>query len=239
MNTQQFSQDLIENGWCLIQAPNYQITDTHLHALQEGYLSDLILDPYSHGNRYRAYAQCQFSDPDTLKFGHFHAYQQTQSYNPDTGGIVREYPLIQHNVLSNPLFLDFINKDISFVKHYGLIGDPSELSIGVHLFRYKATWGSPAYSSPIWLHRDDEDVVFVHLINRSEELMGGDNVIAENSKCIETMFRLENPGDTFVVNHKKLHAVTPIGHPHQEGFSFRDIILVTFQLMETAVVHAK
>lgn len=237
MKNTTYPQELIDNGWCFIPGNHYQAETAHLDTLRKGYLSDLILDPYSNGNRFRAYAQCQFREPDELTFGHFHAYQQTKEYNPDTGGVIREYPLIKKDILSNPLFINVIKDDIAFVKQYHLIGHPSELSIGIHLFRYKATFGSPAYSSPIWLHRDDEDVVFVHLIDRSDTLMGGDNIIAVDGKSIETVFRLENPLDTFVVNHKKYHAITPIGHQDKEGFSYRDIILVTFQLMETAVPH--
>lgn len=232
-----FPQVLHKNGWCFINGECYQANNNDLQDLRDGFLSNLILDPYSNGNRYRAYAQCQYRTPDDLNFGFFHAYQQTEAYNPDTGGIVREYPLIKNEILANPLFRKILMDDIHFVHQYESIGHPSDLSIGVHLFRYKATNASPAYSSPIWLHRDDEDVVFVHLVNRSEKLLGGDNVIAVDSKSIETIFRLENPLDTFVVNHKKLHAITPIWHSDPNGFSFRDIILVTFQRMETAVPH--
>jgi hypothetical protein len=238
MSKMNFPQELSEHGWCFINGNHYPLTqDVHLNSLREGYLSNLILDPYSNGNRYRAYTQCQYQEPEELKFGHFHAYQQTQEYNPDTGGVIREYPPINSKILSNPLFLNIIKDDIEFVKQYHHIGHPSDLSIGIHLFRYKATRESPAYSSPIWLHRDDEDVVFVHLINKSENLIGGDNIIATDGRSIETVFRLQNPLDTFVVNHKKFHAITPIGHQDKEGFSFRDIILVTFQLMEMAVKH--
>lgn len=237
MNIKLHADFLRENGWCFIEGTHYQQSKEHLSSLNMGFQGDLLLDPYSNGNRYRAYTQCQFRGSDELSFGHFHAYRQTKEYNPDTGGVVREYPPIGSDVLSNELFLSIIKKDIEFIKQYQLVGHPSELSIGIHLFRYKASWSSPAYSSPIGLHRDDEDVVFVHLINKSEHLLGGDNVIAKDSKTIETVFRLENPMDTFVVNHEKLHAITPIGHPDKEGFSFRDVILVTFQLMETAVEY--
>ena len=234
-----FTEKLFENGWCYINGSSYSSDLKQLNSLRKHFTNQLILDPYSNGNRYRAYAQCKYSENGDLQFGHFHSYQQTAEYNPDTGGTVREYPLINQEVLQNPLFVQIIQDDMNFVDQYNHIGHPSTLSIGIHLFRYKAFHNAPAYSSPIWLHRDDEDVVFVHLVNRSERLMGGENIIASDNKSIETVFSLINPLDTFVVNHKKYHAITPIGHQSEEGFSFRDIILVTFQKMETATQHEK
>jgi hypothetical protein len=81
------------------------------------------------------------------------------------------------------------------------------------------------------LHKDDENVVFVHLINCSENIIGGDNVIATDAKHMERVIRLERTFDTLVVNHNKLHAVTPVGcrGTNPNDVSTRDIILVTFQ----------
>ncbi|MFU2318743.1 hypothetical protein [Rahnella sp. PCH160] len=48
---------------------------------------------------------------------------------------------------------------------YERIGPLDELTIRHSPVPYEAQCGSPAYSSPVWLHKDDEDVVFVHLIH--------------------------------------------------------------------------
>ncbi len=192
----------------------------------------LTLDPYSPGNRLRAYAQCRINGSNDLTFGHFEAYFQTKSYNPDTGDVVRSYPMIPADVLDNPVFRLLITDDIRFVRKYGEIGDPGETIIGIHLFRYLATPDAPAFSSPVWLHRDDEDVVFIHLLSLSKNAMGGDNIIATDGRHMERVMRLEEPLDTFVVNHAKLHAVTPIWCKDVAGKELqcnRDIILVTFQ----------
>ncbi len=124
-----------------------------------------------------------------------------------------------------------IKNDIAFVNKYKEIGLPSETLIWIHLFRYKATEDAPAFSSPMWLHKDDEDVVFVHLIDSSKNMLGGESLIATDAKNIERVIKLEEVFDTLVVNHKKFHAVTPVGCRaiSSEDFSTRDIILVTFQ----------
>jgi len=71
--------------------------------------------------------------------------------------------------------------------------------------------------------------VFVHLIHASDNMLGGDNLIAPNPKNIERVLRLEALFDTLVVNHDKYHAVTPIGCRQPGETALRDIILVTFQ----------
>lgn len=201
-----------------------------LESLRNNYIG-LQLDPYSPGNRYRSYAQCRLDDAGNLEFGHFSEYKQTKLYNPDTGGIIREYPMIHQEVLRNPIFQALLKDDIAFVNKYKELGDTSDNVIGVHLFRYKATATAPAFSSPVWLHKDDEDVVFVHLIDYSSNVLGGESLIATDARHIERVIRLENVFDTVVVNHKKYHAVTPVGcrAVSEADFSTRDIILVTFQ----------
>lgn len=208
----------------------------HLGNLRCQYI-DLRIDPYSPGSRYRSYAQCKMDQASNLEFGHFIDYKQTPQYNPDTGGTIRMYPMIHQEVLENPIFLALLKDDIAFLNQYGKIGQLDDTVMGVHLFRYLATPTAPAFSSPAWLHRDDEDVVFVHLIDSTKNMIGGDNVIATEVKNIERVIRLENAFDTLVVNHRKLHAVTPVGcRPSQEAdFSTRDIILVTFQKAEIIV----
>lgn len=197
-----------------------------MKALEKAY-REAILDPYSAGSRTRSYAQFQY-DGSQIRFGKFFRYYQTKSYNPDTGGVVRDYPLIAPELLENPIFLKLIKSDIDFVAHYQLLGSISDLEMGVHLFRYNAHPNHPSYSSPIWLHKDDEDVVFIHHLRTSSNAVGGDSIIAPNGKHIEQVIRLSQPLETLVVNHLKFHAVTPIG-TNDEQTAERDVILVTFQ----------
>ncbi|PHM48863.1 3(1)-hydroxy-L-isoleucine 4-dioxygenase HilB [Xenorhabdus miraniensis] len=207
---------------------NKYIKDNYLQELRNGY-NNLTLDPYSLGNRWRGYSQCKQLEDGTLIFGHFTPYKQTKKYNPDTGDIVRNYPLLPKSITENIILQFLLKDDIRFIEKYGKIGNLNNLTIGIHLFRYQAKFDSPAYSSPVWLHKDDEDVVFVHLINSSSNMLGGDNLIASTPKKIERVLRLQNPFDTLVVNHDKYHAVTPVGCSINGEIATRDIILVTFQ----------
>lgn len=86
---------------------------------------------------------------------------------------------------------------------------------------------NPSYGSPLWLHRDDENLVFIHLFNLSANANGGDNLIAYEPKKIDKLIRLINPLDTLLVTKKHLHSVTPIGSS-DDVIAYRDILLITF-----------
>jgi hypothetical protein len=201
----------------------------------KSYFADLELDPYSKGNRFRAYAQFK-RGPGRLEFGKFENYLQTKKYNPVTGGVVRDYPLIAPKILNTATLQGLVEQDIAICEDLPGIPSVDETMNGIHFFRYRADVDTPAYSSPAWLHRDDETVVFLHLVDRSDDLLGGDNVIATSGADIESVLSLDAFLDTLVVNQMKLHAVTPMGTPshYKPGeFVYRDIILVTFQVRET------
>lgn len=208
---------------------DFEVSDIEIDILK-AHFSFMPLDNYSNGNRLRNYIQVSIQNGN-IKYGKFEPYQQSKKYNPVTGGVIRDYESINKKILELEVFNKIIRKDIEIVKNFKKVGLVDEIMIGVHLFRYKAGV-DPAYSSPSWLHKDDEDIVFLHLIDVSDDLIGGDNIIAKNPKKIDYVFKLKNIFDTLVVNHNCYHAVTPMGIPdnYEKGkFLHRDIILVTFQ----------
>lgn len=228
-----YVSDLSNNGWAFIPGEYYagrfggELSMASWHdALRLAY-AELIRDPYSPGNRFRSYIQFSVRNGEIV-FGHYYDYQQTKEYNPDTGGIVRSYPAIHSSLLSDPLFYSLVESDLAFAKQHPKIEDLNHVDMGVHLFRYKATVEEPSFSSPIWLHKDDEDLVFVHHLGTSPGALGGDNLIAPNGRHIEKVLRLTSHLDTLVVDHQKFHAVTPLGAISVEPV-IRDVILVTFQ----------
>ena len=241
-----YQEGLSHNGFCFIPADHYrhlaltkgmpaESMDSSLNRLKTAFGS-LERDPYSPGNRFRSHAQCRMDADERLQFGAYFDYFQTKEYNPDTGGIIRRYKFIHSDLLEDPLFRILLNNDIQFIDRYAAIGPAKKALISIHLFRYKATPGSPAYSSPLWLHKDDEDVVFIHLIDKSENLLGGENLIAQDTKHIDEVLELDECFDTLVLNHLKFHAVAPIGCKSKSkgDFSTRDVILITFQTVKPA-----
>lgn len=223
------ADQLEKNGYCIYELRSHiDCTDKQSKFILKDAFNHLTLDLYSTGNRYRNYIQVSFSANNEILFGKFEDYLQTKQFNPITGGVIRNYPDIDISVLTNKIFLEILNSDIELVNNIKRLPPPSDMLIGIHLFRYRATLKTPSFSSPSWLHKDDEDIVFVHLIDKSESMLGGENIVATDAQSIE---RVNQFLDTFVVNHHKFHAVTPISptQSHQDTYVYRDVILVTFQ----------
>ncbi|MCP1440731.1 hypothetical protein J3D56_004167 [Erwinia persicina] len=229
-------QDLQGQGYAKFNLKNFTdftIAEDELKILKANF-ADMPLDTYSEGNRLRNYIQVAWQNNE-VTYGKFEPYQQTKRYNPVTGGVVRDYQNIGAEILKTALFNKIVKTDIDIVKNIEDMPPVEELMIGVHLFRYNAG-KEPAYSSPAWLHKDDEDVVFMHLVDVSEDLVGGESIIAKHPKRIDRVLRMKKTFDTLVVNHRCFHAVTPMSVPEEyddNAFLHRDIILVTFQKRET------
>ena len=144
-----------------------------------------------------------------------------------TGGAVRRFAPLTAGFRNNPLTQHLLQRDYEIARSTALVDWTRPVIIGLHQVRYHAIPQAPAISSPVWLHRDDEPVVFVHLLNLSACILGGDNLISSGDRRIDRVIRLTQPLDTLVLGQKVLHAVTPIGTNINTG-AFRDILLITF-----------
>uniref|UniRef100_A0A914YNT5 Prolyl 4-hydroxylase alpha subunit Fe(2+) 2OG dioxygenase domain-containing protein n=1 Tax=Panagrolaimus superbus TaxID=310955 RepID=A0A914YNT5_9BILA len=205
---------------------NSKINLDLIEDMQEKY-ANLSKDS-SPGNRFRAYA-CYDWLPNEQKFVKQNTthYFQSKEYNYDDGGKVRLFDPIVEAYLNNPVLKTLIEKDVELAKQTGIIDFESEFQMGFHQIRYKAQGTEPSYSSPVWLHRDDEPLVFVHLFNLSKNVLGGDNLIATDPKTITHIFRLNSPLETLLLTKMPYHAVTPLGSSNGDN-AFRDILLITF-----------
>ncbi|UPJ17482.1 2OG-Fe dioxygenase family protein [Bacillus cereus] len=159
-------------------------------------------------------------------------YFQSKEYNYDDGGKVRQFHSINDSFLYNPLIQNIVRFDTEFAFKTNIIDTSKDLIIGLHQVRYKATKERPSFSSPIWLHKDDEPVVFLHLMNLSNTAIGGDNLIANSPREINQFISLKEPLETLVFGQKVFHAVTPLGTECSTE-AFRDILLVTLSYKET------
>ncbi|ACY15827.1 2OG-Fe dioxygenase family protein [Haliangium ochraceum] len=181
------------------------------------------------GNRLRRYASCRWrSDLGQLTRLADTGYAQSSANNYQDGGRVREFAPMADEDFENPLIRQLLAFDLAFVSASGLLAQHESLSVGLHQIRYRAEGRMPSHSSPSWLHRDDEDLVFVHLFGLSADAIGGDTLIGESHRNLLAMLRLEKTLDTLIVTKKHMHAVSPVGS-RTGAPAYRDILLVTFQ----------
>lgn len=212
-----------ENIFSKFNSSSVKVWDRSLSvAFDEG-----ILDHSSLGNRVRCHTDCKISEEGFFTFGKFKPYLQPLKFDPITGGLIREYADVSRNLLENEVFQSLLMSDIDYVSTNSDIS-PAQCTIGIHLMRYVASSHSPAYSSPPWLHKEKEELVFIHHIRTSEHMIGGDTVIAPNDKEIKQVFKLSKHLDSLVMSHKVFHAVSPMGSSIASS-AVRDIILITFE----------
>jgi L-isoleucine 4-hydroxylase len=134
---------------------------------------------------------------------------------------------IENSILNTNIMQKLIAKDFNVATKINILNLEENISIGIHQIRYLVQNNTPSYSSPMWLHRDDEAVVFSHLFNITNNSIGANFLVAENSTTINQVYFLDKPLDTIVVTQKPLHAITPLGT--KDGMNgYRDIVLVTF-----------
>lgn len=228
--TQKIVTNLAVDGFSFIKPSYYQpgkILADHLKLANETY-HHLPADKNSLGCRYRAYMRYVWSNQhNTLIKSANTTYHQPKEYNSVDGVKQREFSFIQNIFSENSLVKQLIAKNIEIAKKTHLVSFDSSLEVGLHQIRYKAQFNQAAFSSPPWLHRDNEPLVFVHLFNLSPNAIGGDNLVAEDETNITKVIKLKKPLETFVVNKRFMHAVTPLGSQNWSN-AYRDILLVTF-----------
>lgn len=155
------------------------------------------------------------------------SYFQSYGANDSDGGRVRVFPAIDESILENRVFCHLFQCDSTYIDEYCDLVRQEVVNISVHFIRYKANCGGASYSSPVWLHLDDEPLVFIHLIELTRNAIGADSVISEMDSKPTNVLRLSNPFDTLIVDRAKKHAVTPLGAT--QGTAYRDVMLVNLE----------
>jgi len=217
------------NGYAVLDPSYYTdfLSYGDLSSIQASYFS-LASDPYG-GNRYRAYSRFTYDPESKLRSLQVtQNYVQTTKANSSDGGKVRKFPPIEEKIIQLPGIDRLIDFNFKFAVEGGRLDGADLIDIGLHQIRYQPDCDHPSYSSPLWLHRDDETVVFIHLFNLSSSSIGGDNLISRNPTEIEYIVRLSEPLHSLVVDRSVMHAVTPVGAVGKMP-AFRDILLVTFE----------
>jgi len=223
---------LSQHGFQLLNNDTYgmNLADQSINVLKNEF-NHLVLDK-SPGSRYRAYLKLLWNrKTNNVEIAKDQRYYQSYQANNADRGIVREFKQVNKDIFANAAFQQLLEKNKEYISHSKDISRTNDLILGIHFIRYHVEEGKAAYSSPIWLHVDDEPLVFVHLINLSENAIGGDNLIAAHKGEIQGVIRLKNFMDTLVLNRKVRHAVTPLGSVN--GIATRDVILFTVEPIET------
>lgn len=230
----QINKNWEQAGYLMIKADHYldQSTTDSLQALN--YLYETGLQP--DGPRNRAYLKLEwFRKNNEVIVAKNQNYFQSAVNNNADGGKIRQFAKMNADIIELPVLKNILSRNLSIVEQYEPLAQYNHLVLGLHFIQYIAKTGEASYSSPVGLHLDDEPLVFVHLLELTEDALGGDNLIAQLSdQEITNVIRLESPMETLLVNRNCYHAVTPLGS--RNGTAKRNIILFTIEPENTQVM---
>lgn len=197
-----------------------------LREIQESY-AQIQTNNLNKGGRNRAYHRFTLSEKKLT--GSTSSYAQTKEYNETDGGKKRDFPDINEAILNMNLFRKLLTLDIRICAETNLVDFKNNVSIGIHQIRYFATAEQPAYSTPAWLHRDDETVVFIHFLDQSSSVIGGTNYIARSNDEFIKVLHLTEPLETIILSKQHLHSISPIGVKPGSKDAYRDVLIITFE----------
>lgn len=230
----------IQQGFSHIPASVY-VDEYEEREVQNFQSSYFVLPPDDKGgNRYRTYKPLHLISGELIPVEN-HGYSQSKDYNPDLGGLVRRIPPMDEKVFSLSIVQKTIFTDIGIAKRMGIIDFNQPVKIGLHCVRYNPTKGIPSFSSPPGLHKDDEDIVFIHIVNVSSNLLGGENVICTSAvpkispdghPPYLAHINLTEPLEALCVTKKHYHQVFPMSVVTGRS-AYRDILLVTFENLKS------
>lgn len=223
------NHDFETNGFQFVSAQKYidYENSPSIYDLKKIFDTDLEQDGES--SRKRAYLKLRwYRELNAMHVCENQTYYQSAELNKVDGGRVRAFKQMSPKVLSLSIIRSIIDKNIKAIIASTQYEKAHALTIGMHFIRYEVDQFSASYSSPDWLHKDDEPLVFIHLVNLSKNAIGGDNLIADSTRQRVThVIRLETDLDTLVLSRDVYHAVTPLGS--RVGIATRDVILFTVE----------
>lgn len=233
--TDAIAKTLIESSFASVPAARLGPPKTllpFLGPLQAAWAS-LVPDGYSGGRRERRFQGAIWAeDRSGIWAIPNNGYTQERSYNNLDGGKVRRFADIAPQLLENPLLRWLVAWNAQVADATGLLPAGKAIDVNLHQIRHHPTETEAAYSSPIWDHRDPETIVGLTLLDRTENLIGGDNLIltdrAHRGGLPRAVFQIRDPLDTYVITHRAVHQVTPMMAESETGSAHRDTLLVTF-----------
>ena len=115
-----------------------------------------------------------------------------------------------------------------------LAGADTAWRIEVHQFRIEPGRGGPGEPTPEGIHRDGVDFVLVLMVDRHNIASGTTTIHDATGRELGT-FTLAAPFDAALLDdHRVFHGVTPVEVVDPRKPSHRDVLVVTYQAMQSA-----
>ncbi|MHB8270662.1 2OG-Fe dioxygenase family protein [Bradyrhizobium sp.] len=211
-------------------------------------IHDLPIDTHSLiGNRYRRYGVFDLNSQNnklTIQPPVWNAargdwvtrYRQDAQYNSEYEGKVRSFSSLTEGQRTNQFITWLILKCVRCLPWSKI---PKSIVVGVHIIQLCARYGTPAASTPDFLHRDGEPWTWAFLLERVA-VEGGQNTIAVPSAInmhprdvsddrIVDQFTLRKRFEGWVVNDQRVsHYVSPVSVAGGRSIGWRTVLLIEY-----------
>ncbi|TKF22746.1 hypothetical protein FCV50_23525 [Vibrio kanaloae] len=206
---------------------DHQLELTEISEFRDFFDHNVKPDPYS-PVRIRGMLKIEYSYTfRTITKSKVQSYFASGGANDLNGGVSRTFNVIDESLITNPTFKAVFDQHEGLIREYCEVNDVQTANISVHFIRYQANEGEASYSSPVWLHQDDEPLVFIHLIQLTDNALGADNIISGFDNLPTHVIRLTDFMDCLIVDPTLKHAVTPTGS--MKGTAQRDVMLINLE----------
>ncbi len=154
-------------------------------------------------------------------------YYQPAEINKYAGDIDRKFDSLKSKTINNPFFQELIQFDFRQLP-VSQKAKSEPWMVDIHQIQIVATGVESGEPTPEGIHHDENDFVWIHLINR-ENVTGGINGIYSNEKKPLESCTLNKNMDSIVLwDPKVMHGVTSMHPKDPTKNAIRDVLLICF-----------
>src|SRR5215469_11640893 len=164
--------------------------------------TNLPLDPYIQGTfRRRRFSRFTGPAENLSRLAHKY-FEQSISVNKLAGGIKRDFPELEDQLVALPEFQTLVTRFVDFSKI-----DPETAEIGIHQIRIIASPEEVGEPAPEGIHKDGFDFVGIFCIDR-RNLVGAETHLYEDPNAAPIFAKELHPGEFVLVNDRRLYHFT-------------------------------
>ena len=185
------------------------------------FFANLPLDPYIQGTFRRRRFSRFAGPPDNFSRLPHKYFEQSLSVNRLAGGIKRDFPELEDQLVALPQFQMLVARFVDFSKV-----DPETAEIGIHQIRIVASPDEVGEPAPEGIHKDGFDFVGIFCINR-RNLIGAETHLYEEPSASPIFAKELQPGEFVLVNDRRLYHFTSSIELAGAGEGTRDVFVMT------------
>jgi len=155
------------------------------------------------------------------------SYYQPAEINKYAGDIDRIFESMKTKTINNPFFQELVQFDFQQLP-VSKKAKNEPWMVDIHQIRTVATGAESGEPTPEGIHHDENDFVWVHLINRENVTGGISGIYSNKQQPLESCTLTKNMDSIVLWDPKVMHGVTSMQPKDQTKNAIRDVLLICF-----------